>query len=364
MTPDHPDYQTVCDAALAFDACQGITALTALAHGLINRSYRVIGRDRSFLLQQINTRIFPHPEQIMANWLRLKAACDDAGASDQPPRIPQFFPTRNGDWLLTDQSGAKWRLAEWIDHGTGITELSMAQAYAVGQALGHFHAFTARLSVTDFIPILPQLHDSQQIWQQLCHVWHASSDQSLDAQALFTQLSGAAVWIEEFYQHAHIWPQRVVHGDPKRDNVLFDLELQNVLCLIDFDTVQPGLIEQDIADCLRSCCVFSGNDGTIGFDHNRCRALLQGYRHHGAPLLMATTAEGLVCAIRVLPLELGMRFLTDHLQGDVYFHVSYRGQNLQRAQRQLTLAYTIHHQRQAIQTVISDCFASERHHNN
>ncbi|MFP4279705.1 MAG: phosphotransferase enzyme family protein, partial [Halochromatium sp.] len=156
----------------------------------------------------------------------------------------------------------------------------------------------------------------------------------------------------------------VTHGDPKLDNVLFARDADRALCLIDLDTLQPGLRQHDIADCLRSCCnrVGDGNQAPRAhFDLNLCRALLGGYAELAAPLFDRAALAFLYPAIRLIPLELAMRFLADYLQGDRYFRVVRPQQNLDKALIQLALVADIEAKRADIERIIGDCFSCRQH---
>ena len=154
-------------------------------------------------------------------------------------------------------------------------------------------------------------------------------------------------------------PERLVHGDPKLDNLLFDAEGRRALALIDLDTVQPGLTLHDIGDCLRSCCNRLGEsarESRLGFDLAVCRPLLQAYADRTQGLLVPAEVALLFPAIRLIPLELGLRFLTDHLQGDRWFRVSAPGQNLAKARIQFALVADIERQEREIRAIIAAAF--------
>ena len=148
---------------------------------------------------------------------------------------------------------------------------------------------------------------------------------------------------------------RVIHGDPKLDNLLFDSAGARVLGLIDLDTVQPGLIHYDLGDCVRSCCNTRGEGGEAPrFDLRLCRALLEGYLPEARNFLHPPEYPHLYNAIRLLPFELGLRFLTDHLEGDLYFKVQAPGQNLQRALAQFRLMDNIEADGDRIRRMVAD----------
>jgi Ser/Thr protein kinase RdoA (MazF antagonist) len=148
---------------------------------------------------------------------------------------------------------------------------------------------------------------------------------------------------------------RVIHGDPKLDNVLFDIGSDDAVSLIDLDTVKPGLIHYDIGDCLRSCCNMADKENgerQAAFDLDCCRAILRGYLAETRETLSPADQAYLYDAIRLLPFELGLRFLTDHLVGDVYFKVDWAGQNLSRALSQFQLARSVEAQADAIRRML------------
>jgi Ser/Thr protein kinase RdoA (MazF antagonist) len=143
--------------------------------------------------------------------------------------------------------------------------------------------------------------------------------------------------------HGRLKPH-VIHGDPKLDNVLFDIASGQAVSLIDLDTVKPGLLHYDLGDCFRSCCnkvSETVETGGAAFDVGVFRAVLQGYLREASSILTREDLDYLYDAIRLLPFELGLRFLTDHLAGNVYFKVQAPGQNLERALGQFRLSASV-----------------------
>ena len=154
---------------------------------------------------------------------------------------------------------------------------------------------------------------------------------------------------------------RPIHGDPKVNNVLIDAASGAAIGLVDLDTVKPGLIHYYIGDCLRSACNPAGEEAAdwraVRFDTGFCAALLEGYAVAARPMLTADDVAFLYDAIRLLAFELGVRFLTDHLAGDVYFKIRQPGQNLQRALVQFALAASIEAQEAEIRAIVAAVMA-------
>ena len=161
----------------------------------------------------------------------------------------------------------------------------------------------------------------------------------------FANARGGIVDTLESARRAGRLPVRVIHGDPKLDNLLFDESGRQVVALIDLDTAQPGLVHYDLGDCLRSACNPAGESPKdpreAHFDLDLCRAILKGYLDETRGFLTSEELHLLPVAARLIPFELGLRFLTDHLNGDRYFKVAYRGHNLLRAATQFRLTASI-----------------------
>ena len=153
-------------------------------------------------------------------------------------------------------------------------------------------------------------------------------------------------------------PLRPIHGDPKVNNVMICTTTQQAIGIIDLDTVKPGLVHYDIGDCLRSGCNPLGEETKeweqVYFDVGMCRAMLTGYLSQASEFLTDYDYEYLFDGIRLIAFELGLRFFTDHLAGDVYFKVKHPNHNLDRALVQFKLTESIEAQEQTIRKIIAD----------
>jgi Ser/Thr protein kinase RdoA (MazF antagonist) len=153
-------------------------------------------------------------------------------------------------------------------------------------------------------------------------------------------------------------PLRIIHGDPKVSNVMIDKRTGLAVSIVDLDTVKPGLVLYDIGDSLRSCCNPLGEDPgvpeQVRFEPEFCRALLKGYFSASRDFLNEYESGFIYDSIRLLAFELGLRFFTDYLEGDVYFKVKDRQHNLRRALVQFRLVESIESQAQALRAIISE----------
>lgn len=353
------------DIVAGFAVETPIGAIAPLGQGLINLSYRVRAGGQDWVLQRLNGAVFPHPERIMRNLQLLAERAAEAGRLGL--KLPSLAVGRDGAPFVRAPDGALWRLLELIPSAGAPPRLASAeQAREVGTLLGRFHRFAAELPRDRLQVVLPGFHHTPGYLARHLAA-RASADALTDAEgatladcfARIDERRGLALVLEEARHQGRIG-ERVIHGDPKLDNILFDVSGRRALALIDLDTVQPGLIQQDLGDCLRSCCNRTG-ESPLGlaqpqFDLDLCAAILQGYGQETRGLLTPADRAVLYDSIRLLPYELALRFLTDHLEGDRYFRVAYRGQNLEKARAQLDLVADIEAKEPAIRQDIADAF--------
>jgi len=326
--------------------------------GLINTTFLVTVEDARYILQRINDKVFPEPERIMSNLSVLAghvAAHAEAGI-----RIPALIAARNGQSFVRDRQGGFWRLMEFIPNTRGLVRIDdLDQAREVGRILGRFHVLVSDLPVDRLAVTLPGFHVTPGYLEQFKRVLAAGTsvhpEPLSQAIARVTARQTQVDVLEAARQDGYL-PMRVIHGDPKLDNILFDRVTERAVSLIDLDTVQAGLVHYDIGDCLRSCCGRGRRTAGTGFDLDLCRTILGAYANEIGDLLDRAEVELLFDAIRLIPLELALRFLTDHLEGDRYFRVAERGQNLRKAGVQLALVEDIESKESEIRAIIAACF--------
>jgi Ser/Thr protein kinase RdoA (MazF antagonist) len=332
--------------------------------GLINATFLVSSGGDRYILQRINETVFPEPERLMFNLAVLEKHLQQRG--DGRPRIPPLIAARDGRPFVLGRDGGVWRLMEFIAGTRTIARIDdPEQAREVGRILGGFHASTGDLPPDRLVETLPGFHVTPNYLARFDRVLDglgADGRDGIQRESAFLEARRDVAEILETARRDGRTPLRVIHGDPKLDNILFDRTTGRAVSLIDLDTVQPGLVHYDFADCLRSCCNRGGEsaDGIDGvrFDLDVCRQILSAYAAETRDLLGAAEIGLVFAAIRLMPLELGLRFLTDHLEGDRYFRVTERGQNLRKARVQFALVEDIEKKRRELQSIIADCFQS------
>jgi Ser/Thr protein kinase RdoA (MazF antagonist) len=320
-----------------------------------------------FILQRMNTSVFRKPEEVMENMRlvtehvlhRLESVPLSSGRRFELPRV---LPTAEGSdyWLSGD--GSFWRAMSFI-RGTESSDTIRDESHAgeVGWALGPFNNLISDLPVERLFDTLEGFHETPRYLRRFDDVLsRAPSIHSPETDyclAFVNRRRAFAGAIEEARSRGELSP-RPIHGDPKVSNVLMDTSTGRAVSLIDLDTVKPGLVHYDIGDCLRSCCNPLGEETarweSVGFDTDLCRIILKGYLSEAKAFFTSCDYEYLFDAVRLIAFELGLRFFTDYLEGNVYFKVRYPEHNLARALVQFKLAESVELQEGAIRAIIRD----------
>ena len=325
----------------------------------------------SFVLQRINTHVFPEPQLVMQNMRIYSNHVRDRLAKIPLQRrweVPQVLLTDEGqDYWLTE-NGEYWRSLSFIadSHSFDVME-NTSQAREVGYALGTFHYLTSDLSPEKLADTLVGFHITPQYLRQYQEVLAKSQAENKVQNSpklnycfqIISDRLGLANILEDAKVSKKL-PLRTMHGDPKVNNILFDQQTNLAMSMIDLDTVKSGLIHYDIGDCLRSGCNPLGEDVAewedVNFDTELCSAILSGYLEVGRSFLTEYDYVYIYDAIRVITFELGLRFFTDYLAGNQYFTVKYPEHNLQRSLVQFRLLESIEAQASIIQKIIQSAW--------
>lgn len=326
-------------------------------NGNINDTYIVThGDHQQFVLQRINTHVFKHPHLIMQN---MRAFTEHVHrrvqAEGQDWEAPRVIPTRDGHDFYTDTRGF-WRAISFIQNSQSydtITDLHHARE--VGHALGMFQNLISDLPITSLADTLNGFHITPRYLQNYDKVF------SQNGAHISAEVKYGMQFVEDRRAFAYTLenaglPLRPIHGDPKVNNVMIHNETGKAISLVDLDTVKPGLIHYDIGDCLRSGCNPLGEDApdweAVHFDPEIGAAVLEGYLTEARLFLTPADYAYLYDSVRLLTFELGLRFFTDHLAGDLYFKVKYPGHNLHRALVQFKLTESIEAHEAEIRNII------------
>jgi Ser/Thr protein kinase RdoA (MazF antagonist) len=325
--------------------------LEPLGNGHINDTYLVTEAENRFVLQKINRDVFPCPELIMANLDVLSRFVEQASDSRIDLIIPQLRPSEKGEYFFCDHQGDYWRALSFIENTESLETISnLAQVQQVGFALGQFHRLTRTLESEKLHDTLPGFHICPSYLNRYNQVKKTSNIPEEPYCSEFIARYQAIVDDLEEAKEKGLLSIRVIHGDPKLNNFLFDKDSQRIVSIIDLDTVKPGLVHYDIGDCIRSCC---HSIETNEFNLEICQVLIRSYLKEMRTFFSGYDYQFLYPAIRLIPFELGLRFYTDYLEGNRYFKVAEPEENLHRAKSQFHLCNSIIVQEKNIKNVIN-----------
>jgi Phosphotransferase enzyme family len=342
--------------------------IRSFGSGNINDTFRVAldsSTENPFVLQRINTQVFRQPQLVMQNMrrctehMRSRLQCSPL---DRRWEVPYIFLTESGQDHYVDENGSFWRAMSLIENAESFDVMGDARrAVEVGYAIGTFHHLISDLRPETLADTLEGFHITPRYLQQYEEVLKKHTlIQTPETNYCCQFVRDRSDWSQvlETAKSQGKLPVRLMHGDPKINNVLFDTQTGKSVSIIDLDTVKPGLIHYDIGDCLRSGCNLAGEEAedgdTVHFDTDVCRDILQGYLSVARAFLTENDYAYFYDAIRLIAFELGLRFFADYVAGNVYFKIQYPEQNLARAIVQFKLTESIESQERSILNMIRD----------
>jgi len=325
--------------------------------GLINDTYLCEflnnNSPRKYILQRINQSVFKHPDQVMTNveavTTHIAKKLRAEGVHDPDSVTPSLIQTQSGKSYHLDDDGSYWRMFHFIESGMVLDRVADAQhAYEVGRGLGRFQALVSDLPPDDLYDTLPGFHYTTLYLSAfddalMSDVAKRDADISSERQFVFRRRSLATVLVDRM--RSKDVPLRVVHNDPKVNNIMIHSSTREALCMLDLDTVKPGIVHFDFGDCVRSAANPAGENeedlGKVGIDLALFDAVATGYLREAASFLTKNEVEMLPVSVKVITFELGLRFLADYIRGDTYFKIRYPTHNLHRARVQFKLLESI-----------------------
>jgi thiamine kinase-like enzyme len=325
------------------DHSAGEIIVQKLGGGLINHSYKICCELKpDFLLQQINKNVFEHPEDVQENYIGIwqYAEFEFTGL-----RLPSPKYCSKNTTLFVDEKGNYWRAFEFIDDARMLSIAEKpGQAKATAKAFARFTAAFDDFNVRMLKNVIPGFHDLSLRYKQF--------EEALNSE-LYERIAKALPLIDELKQrerYKHFYeiitesdefPQRVMHHDAKIANVLFSNKTGKIICPVDFDTVMPGYFFSDPGDMIRSMACSEDENSTnfnkISIRKTFYEAIIKGYLEVMGKQLTDSEKKYIHYAGLLLIYMQALRFLTDYLNGDVYYRTEYAEQNFDRAKNQLIL---------------------------
>jgi len=348
--------------ARQFQICGEFQSATPYGSGHINDTYRVFmddaGMAAPFILQRINTGIFKNPVALMENIQRVTThlALRVADQPDRRRRVLTLIPARDGRPWHVDADGGYWRAYALIDRARSFDAVDRPeQALQAAKAFGQFQRLLVDLPSPRLHDTIPDFHHTPKRLLALESTIAADSSNRaiLVKREIDFALSRAS--IVSVLLDARL-PERVTHNDTKFNNVMLDDETGEGICVIDLDTVMPGLAAYDFGDMVRTTTSPAQEDERdlrkVAMQFPMFEALVRGYLASAGNFLTRAEKEFLAFSGKLITFEIGMRFLTDFLSGDIYFKVHREGHNLDRCRTQFKLVESIEEQEEQMNRLV------------
>lgn len=328
-------------AAYAFQITGKPVSCQAFGQGHINETLKIqTDAGRFYILQRINQYVFRQPVQLMENAC---AITDFLRAKDADPRHSlHFIPALDGHCYFVDEKGEFWRMYEYVDGLSLDAPETEADFYQSALAFGRFQMLLSDFPAASLHDTIPEFHNTEDRYRLLRESVEADvcgrvKEVSQELAFLWEQ-EHLACTLQRMRQCGQL-PLRVTHNDTKLNNVLLDRDTREYLCVLDLDTVMPGLSLYDYGDSIRfgATTAATEDDAQIALDLHLFEVYTRGFLS-SATNLTETEIEMMPLSAVVLTVELVTRFLKDYLDGDRYFRIAYPTQNLDRARAQMALA--------------------------
>jgi len=340
-----------------------VTGIAPHGNGHINDTYLVTclaagkppGR---YVLQRINRNVFRDPAAVMRNIERVTAhlAAQVAGDADRARRALRLVPARDGRNWHVDGNGETWRAYGFIENARSFeTAESGEQAFQAARAFGRFQQQLATLPPPRLDETIPDFHHTPKRFAALEQAIAADTCNRAALARPEIEFALARKGIAGVLLDASL-PERITHNDTKFNNVLLDDATGKAICVIDLDTVMPGLALYDFGDMVRTTTSPAAEDeqdlSKVTMQFSLFQALVRGYLEAAGGFLTPAEKKFLAFSGKLIAFEVGIRFLADFLAGDTYFKVHRAGHNLDRCRTQFKLVESIEQQEEKMSRLV------------
>jgi hypothetical protein len=326
-------------------------------------TYNVNGKKTRFIQQRVNHRIFPNVPHLMDNISRVTRHLTEkltGTSSTGGMQSLTLIPAADGKPYFQDDQGDYWRAFLFLENAQSYDRVANAgQAYQAALAFGEFQKLLADLPGPRLHETIPRFHHTPsrlETFRKVLREDRAGRAASVPAEIAFFESRESIVDIL-LAEHARgTIPERVTHNDTKLNNVMIDDVSGRGICVIDLDTVMPGLALYDFGDLVRTSTSPALEDeldlSKVNMQMPMFEALVNGYLSSAGDFLTGTEKRLLPFSGKLISFEVGLRFLTDYLEGDVYFKTKRPHHNLDRARTQMALVKSIETQETAMNSIV------------
>jgi len=336
--------------------------------GNINTTYHLVyrlpgGGTQEYLLQRINTYVFRDPEAVMRNIELVTRHIERAYRAqglDSARRVLHVIETTDGQSLYRQSEDSCWRAYNYIDHATAYDMPEKPGHFGeAGRAFGEFQRLLTDFPAAELTETIPDFHNT--LKRFYAFVASVAADRAGRVKDLedeidfFFDRRRAMSEIVKALDAGRL-PVRVTHNDTKINNVMIDDETGRAICVIDLDTVMPGSALYDFGDAIRSGASTAAEDepdlSRVSLDLNLFELFTKGFLSEVKDILTPEEIRLLPLSVRIIACELAMRFLTDYIDGDLYFKIRTPEHNLVRARNQMALVRDIEAKFDEMQAIV------------
>ena len=344
------------------------TGSSAFGGGHINDTFRSewnqAGVRVRYTHQKINHKVFARPNEVMENILRVTSHIAEKhrleGANDWSRRSLTVVPSKDGKPWVRDSGGGWWRTYLFIEGAHSRDNASSPdEARFLGESIGRFQKQLADLPPPRLHDTIPNFHDMEKRYKRFHEVLKEDPNQraknaTAEIGFMLENEERGSLLVRAMREGAI--PERICHNDTKMNNILIDDEDSKALCVIDLDTVMPGTSLFDVGDLIRTVATRAKEDeqdlSKVEFDTVYFEGLLAGYLCEAKAFLSEGENRLLAESGRNITQIMGLRFLTDYLEGDHYYHTSRPEHNLDRAKNQIALIKSMDSKWEAAQNIV------------
>ena len=348
-----PENDTILNEVIAaYDFPETLMGAVRYGSGHINDTFCLVcqpqeGKAIRFILQGLSVAAFPRQAELMENFIgvtsHLRRKIEAAGG-DVMRETLNLVSTRDGKPYYVDSTGKTWRLMPYVEGTVCLQKATPALFEASARAFGRFQRLLADYPAHTLHESIVNFHNTEDRFAKFLAALEAdklgrAKDVQPEIQFVLDRKADCSVALTALREGK--LPLRVTHNDTKLNNVLIDEETQEGICIIDLDTTMPGLSIYDFGDSIRFGANHSAEDekdlSKVNFDIELYRIYTRGFLEGAQGGLTDAELEYLPWGAKLMTLECGIRFLTDYLDGDNYFHIRYPEQNLDRCRTQFKL---------------------------
>ena len=342
-----------------FNTDSKATSIAPCGNGLVNHTFVVNTESNTrYLLQAINKNVFPNGAELVNNIYKitsfLKTKTDDKRA------VITLIPTKDGKYYHLDGEGVYWRMSDYLDDVVCLERFdTLEEFYECAYGFGNFQKMLSDFPVDTLYETIPNFHNTPLRFERFMEVVEKDplgrAEEVMDEIEFFISEKNFYSVLFDANKDGSL-PIRVTHNDTKTNNVMLDQDTRKAVRVIDLDTVMPGFSVNDFGDAIRFGANTAAEDerdlSKVSLDLELFDVYTEGFLKGCAGGLTETEIMLLPEGAKMMTVECGMRFLTDYLEGDVYFKTKYPGHNLDRARTQIELVRDMNRKWQAMKDIV------------